>query len=256
MVRGLEFFARFFAGFEDRYVLIGGAACDLWLSKAEFRARATKDLDLVLVIEAVDAPFVARFWEFIREGGYARGEVEAGSHKNYRFSRPSDDGFPFMLELFSRRPDLLSGGAPGSIIPVPVETSLSRLSAILLDEEAYRFVLRARQAESGLMVLGPSALIPLKAAAFIDLREQKSRGATVDTDDIAKHRNDTLRLALLLRPDERIRLPRSFELALRELLSDVDAYKPDWQALRKSLGMAGNLDGDRLLSLIRSVYGL
>lgn len=69
MVRGLKLFAEYFAGYEDRYVLIGGAACDIWLSKAEFRPRATKDLDLALVIEAVDSAFVSRFWAFVREGG-------------------------------------------------------------------------------------------------------------------------------------------------------------------------------------------
>lgn len=256
MVRGLELFARYFAGFEDRYVLIGGAACDLWLSKAEFRPRATKDLDLVLVIEAVDASFVSRFWAFVREGGYAQREVEADTRRCYRFAKPSRDDFPFMLELFSRQPNLLVGGISGSIVPVPVESSLSRLSAILLDEEAYRFILGAREAESGLMVLGPSALIPLKAAAFVDLREQRARGESVDADDIAKHRNDSLRLVLLLSQDERFTLPTSLADALRELLSDVDLHKPDWLALRKSLGMAGNLDGDRLVALIRTVYGL
>jgi len=35
MVRGLKIFADYFTGYEDRYVLIGGAACDIWLSKAD-----------------------------------------------------------------------------------------------------------------------------------------------------------------------------------------------------------------------------
>ena len=226
MVRGLDLFAQRFAGFENRYVLIGGAACDIWLSKAAFRPRATKDLDLVLVIEAVDAAFVERFWDFVREGGYSSGEVEPGSRRSYRFAKPFRDDFPFMLELFSRRPDLLEGGTPGSIVPVPVEASLSRLSAILLDEEAYRFILRSRQEESGLMVLGPLALIPLKAAAFVDLQEQRARGEDVDADDIAKHRNDALRLAVLLTQDDRVTAPRSLQDQLRELLADVDAHAP------------------------------
>ena len=33
MVRGLKLFADCFAGYKDRYILIGGAACDIWLSK-------------------------------------------------------------------------------------------------------------------------------------------------------------------------------------------------------------------------------
>ena len=31
MVKGLELFRNWFAGFEDCYVLIGGTACDLWM---------------------------------------------------------------------------------------------------------------------------------------------------------------------------------------------------------------------------------
>ena len=61
MVRGLKLFADYFTGYEDHYILIGGAACDVWFSKAEFKPRATKDFDLVLVIEAVDPAFIARF---------------------------------------------------------------------------------------------------------------------------------------------------------------------------------------------------
>jgi len=87
MVRGLKLFAEYFAGYEDRYVLIGGAACDIWLSKAEFRPRATKDLDLVLVIEAVDSAFVARFWTFVREGGYTRSEHAGPNGQDYYKNR-------------------------------------------------------------------------------------------------------------------------------------------------------------------------
>jgi hypothetical protein len=32
--------------------------------------RATKDLDIVLYVEALDAEFVRAFWDFVRGGGY------------------------------------------------------------------------------------------------------------------------------------------------------------------------------------------
>jgi hypothetical protein len=148
MVRGLKLFADYFAGYEDHYVLIGGAACDIWLSKAEFRPRATKnlDLDLVLVIEAVDSTFIARFWAFIREGGYTRSEVSDGQRRCYRFAKPIHEDFPFMLELFSRRIGLLEQSTPGSIFPVAIESSLSALSVIILDDTVYSFILGTRRA--------------------------------------------------------------------------------------------------------------
>ena len=59
MVRGLDTFARFFAGDEARYVLIGGVASPLVLEDAGLQARATKDLDIVLCVESMDADFGA-----------------------------------------------------------------------------------------------------------------------------------------------------------------------------------------------------
>jgi len=255
MVRGLKLFADYFAGYEDRYVLIGGAACDIWLSKAELQPRATKDLDLVLVIEAVDLAFVAHFWAFVREGGYTRSEVSKGKRRCYRFAKPMRDDFPFMLELFSRQIGLLEQGIPGSIIPVATESSLSALSAIMLDDAVYRFILETRRKESGLMVLDQRALIPLKAAAYVDLKVRRERGEHIDTDDIAKHRNDVLRLSVLLSERDRVNVPSSLLDSVRELLADIEVDKPDWPAIRKSLRFPAPLNSEQLITLIRIVYG-
>ena len=54
MVRGLDLFREHFAAFKDRYVLIGGTASFLALEEAGIEFRATKDLDIVLCIEAFD----------------------------------------------------------------------------------------------------------------------------------------------------------------------------------------------------------
>ena len=52
MVRGLDLFREHFKDFADRYVLIGGTACDLIMSEVGLQFRATKDLDIVLCIES------------------------------------------------------------------------------------------------------------------------------------------------------------------------------------------------------------
>ena len=54
MVKGIEIFEKHFTGQEGKYVLIGGAACDLAMSEAGLPFRATKDLDIVLIIEYFD----------------------------------------------------------------------------------------------------------------------------------------------------------------------------------------------------------
>lgn len=45
MVKGLDTFRRYFEGDTDKYVLIGGAACDINFTNYEASFRATRDLD-------------------------------------------------------------------------------------------------------------------------------------------------------------------------------------------------------------------
>lgn len=59
-----------FAGLADRYVLIGGAAVEVAMDAAALEFRVTKDLDIVLYVESLDAEFARAFWAFIAEGGF------------------------------------------------------------------------------------------------------------------------------------------------------------------------------------------
>ena len=58
MVRGLERFREFFADYSDRYVLIGGVAAYLSMEEAGQAFRATRDLDIVLIVEALDLSLI------------------------------------------------------------------------------------------------------------------------------------------------------------------------------------------------------
>ena len=80
MVKGLELFREHFKALADRYVLIGGTACDLIMNEAGLQFRATKDLDIVLCIESVDVSFAQAFWAFVSGGGYQIQE-SAGERK-------------------------------------------------------------------------------------------------------------------------------------------------------------------------------
>lgn len=66
--------------------------------------RATKDLDIVLIIEALDTSFGEMFWKFIEDGGYEHREKNRGENQLYRFTEPTRSGYPKMIELFSRKP--------------------------------------------------------------------------------------------------------------------------------------------------------
>lgn len=53
MVEGLDLFRDRFREFDDAFVLIGGVACHEWFAQQGVEFRATKDLDIVLIVEAV-----------------------------------------------------------------------------------------------------------------------------------------------------------------------------------------------------------
>jgi len=78
MVRGIDPFRAHFKEFNDRYVLIGGTACFLALDEAGLDFRATKDLDIVLCVEALDAEFAKAFWDFVGLGKYKNTQKSTG----------------------------------------------------------------------------------------------------------------------------------------------------------------------------------
>lgn len=55
MVNGIKKFKERFQGFENQYVIIGGTACDLIMENEELAFRATKDIDIVLIVESITA---------------------------------------------------------------------------------------------------------------------------------------------------------------------------------------------------------
>jgi hypothetical protein len=84
MIRGLDRFRGHFAEHRKAFVLIGGVACHEWLSTLGLEFRATKDMDVVLVVEALDRVFVKRFWEFVEAGKYQVRERASGGRELYR----------------------------------------------------------------------------------------------------------------------------------------------------------------------------
>lgn len=69
-MKGLDIFRNYFEAYTDQYVLIGGAACDISFGENEVTFRATKDLDIALIIEAQTEEFGRKFWDFIKDGKY------------------------------------------------------------------------------------------------------------------------------------------------------------------------------------------
>lgn len=198
MVKGIDIFRERFSAFEGSFVLIGGAACDEWFAAQGLQFRATKDLDVVLLIEVIDRQFVAAMRAFVEEGGYEIRQRTSDSPILYRFAKPRDERFPYMLELFSRSPENFDLSDGQAIIPVQTEPDHHSLSAILLDEAYYGLIQSQQEIRDGLRFATVAALIPLKARAWLDLTARRDRGEKIDSRDIDKHRNDIFRLAATL----------------------------------------------------------
>lgn len=198
MVKGLEAFKAHFAGHEDSYALIGGAACDILFGEAGLPFRATKDFDMVLCVEVVSAEFAGVFASFLAAGGYQARERSTGRREFYRFHRPKDDSFPSMIELFARTPEALVLPDGTELAPIPVEEDVISLSAILLDEDYYAAIEAGRRTVDSVSLINETVLIPFKARAFLDLSARKTAGEKVETKNIKKHRADVFRLVQLL----------------------------------------------------------
>ena len=127
--------------------------------------RATKDLNIVLCAEALDSAFIARFWEFVKAGGYQNQQKSTGGKQFYRFDKPVTEGFPFILELFSRVPDQLSLAVDAHLTPIPADEEISSLSTILMDDDYYQCIQNGKAVIDDIPVLSAEFILPFKARA-------------------------------------------------------------------------------------------
>jgi len=254
MVKGLEKFVKHFEGLEDAYVLIGGAACDVWLDVKALPFRVTKDLDLVIIVEGLSPEFFTRLWDFIRTGHYESLEQSAERPEFYRFMKPKDSSHPFMIELLTRNHLELPEGV--HLTPIPADEDISSLSAILLNDDYYRYVVSTRVRINGIPVVPANCLIPLKARAWLDLTRRRDAGEKVKGDDIKKHRNDVFRLFRSLAASDRYALPVQLKSDLSAFLEKHPQESEDWQGIRQSVG-TDELETPRvILDQLRTIFGL
>ena len=223
MVKGIDTFRRYFAEYEEQYVLIGGAACDIVFESNDTAFRATRDLDMVLIVEALTPAFGEKFWEFIQDGGYRNKSTNGQKPQFYRFDKPENDAYPKMIELFCRSNFELREMT--GITPIHIDDEVSSLSAILLNDDYYRILLEGKVVRNGLSVLRPEYLILFKAKAFLDLKQRKDRGEAVDSKNISKHKKDILRIAAELVLESIGELPEAVETDIRAFI-DLLAQDP------------------------------
>ena len=258
MVRGLSIFRERLAVFESHFVLIGGAACVEWFATQNLAFRSTKDIDVVLLIENIEPSFVGALRAFLKEGGYETKERSDGSPVLYRFTKPADNRFPAIIEIFSRTPEGLDLADAQGVAPIPVGEKPHSLSAILLDDAYYALIQSHQQVSDGLRFVTATALIPLKANAWLDLTARLQKGEPVSTGDINKHRNDVFRLAATLPEDPASPLADSVLADLARFLEAFPSTDRVWSNIQNAMGstLGRNANPDSLLAAIRTFFRL
>ena len=221
MVTGINGFTEWFKGYEEQYTIIGGTACDILMTEAELDFRATKDIDMVVIIEAVNADFGKRFWEYIKNGGYEHCNKSSGQPQFYRFTHPKSKEYPSMIELFSRKLDSFKLPDNAVLMPLPIDDEISSLSAILLDDDYYELLRQGRRTIEGVSILDAAYLIPFKAKAWLDLSNRKLNGEQVNSKNIRKHKNDIFRLSDILEPDIRINVSEQIYSDINEFINKI-----------------------------------
>lgn len=252
MVKGLELFLRYFAGLEDCFILIGGTACDLWMNRQGLGFRATKDLDIVLVAESLRPQFIEQFWTLIRDGKYESHQRSEARPCFYRFKKPAGMGHPFMIELFTH--NYLDLPNDLHLTPVPAGENVSSLSAILLAEPYYRFVVASRMTINGVPTIPVQCLIPLKARAYLDVAQRREAGGRVDSDEIKKHRNDVFRLFMTLAPADRYSLPNQLREDLEQFLNLFPSGADEWSMIQAAVRELP--DPQQVVEQLRGNFGL
>lgn len=250
-MKGLDIFRAHFEGFDQHYALIRGAACHVVMDEVGLAFRATKDLDIVIVVEVLDPAFAERFWAFVEAGGYEQREKSGGGKEFYRFQKPANPDYPSMLELFARAPDIITPADGSALTPLPIDEDIASLSAILLDQDYYAALLANRREIDGLAVLDERLLIAFKAKAHLDLAARRAAGEPVDAKTVKKHRTDVFRLLQLLPNDARVDLPDAIRADLADFAAKVDA---DGDFIPKDAGLRGS--AAELTGRLRGLYGL
>ena len=255
-MEGLEKFRDAFADFSDNYVIIGGTACSIAMQETVVRARATHDIDMIVIVENMTDAFANRFWQFVREAGYRpeKRRQEAGEPVKYELYRFVDGhvGYPEMIELLSRHPDAL--GEPKGLVvePLPMDEDVSSLSAIIMDDEFYNFTIEHSRLTDGIRHADPVALIALKAKAYLNLMADKSAGKHVNTKDIKKHRSDVMKNVVIME-DSQIEVPRSIAVCINDFVASI---RKDWDKLAEPLAKSLGEDIDFISELLNQLENL
>lgn len=257
-MKGIDKIRQYLGEYKGNYVIIGGTACNLNLEKANLQGRATKDIDMIVVCEAITSEYLQSFWNFIRAGGYSAWQVKSENESHrcfYRFIDPKDSDFPKYIELFSRKPASIQLPENAHLVHIPISEYLSSFSAILMDDDYYDYAVGHAVELNGVQAINQDALIVLKIKAYLNNIARMEAGQSVQSDDIDKHKRDVYRMVYLLTPEDRFVAPESIRHDIRRFLSVVESDPINTKAISRNMGVS-EITQDQFIEIIRNAYSL
>jgi hypothetical protein len=158
------------------------------------------------------------------------------------------------IELFSRKPDVIILEEGAHLTPIPVDDDLSSLSAIMLSDDYYNYMIQHSTIEHELHLVNTEALICLKAKAYLEIAERIAQGKIEDSKHLRKHKADVFRLALMLTAENLFDLPVSIKEHL-QAFADAVAYDLPDKAIFKEMGV-GNIEPLALFEQLKKNFNL
>ncbi len=257
-MKGIDKIRQYLGRYKGNYVIIGGTACNLNLEEANLHGRATKDVDMIMVCEALHEEYLKSFWNFIKAGGYSAWQVKSEdiSHRCfYRFINPKDDSFPKYIELFSRKPDSILLPEDAHLVHIPVADYLSSFSAILMDEHYYAYAVSHAIELAGVQAIDHNALIVLKIKAYLNNVERRKSGQKVQSDDIDKHKRDVYRMSFLIAPEDKYMASDTIKDDIRSFLEALDSDSINTKVISRNMGLP-ELTQAQFSEIIKKAYNI
>ena len=167
----------------------------------------------------------------------------------YRFTE-GKFGYPTMIELFSRKPGYHLE-IEEVIIPVHIDNDTSSLSAILLNDDFYQFMMEGRRVLDGICVLGAEHLIPFKMYAWINLLDRQKTGEHVNEKDLKKHKYDVFRLLQIVTAGKKVESKGLVSESIQRYIEEISAVDESEVRL---VHMGLPFDRNQGVELLKEIY--
>ena len=125
------------------------------------------------------------------------------------------------------------------------------MSAILLNDDFYKFMMAGRKVVDGIGVLGAEYLIPFKMYAWINLLDRKRAGEHVNERDLKKHKYDVFRLLQIVTAGTKVESEGLVTESIHRYVEEISTVDESEVRLRQ---MGLPFDRDKSVELLREIY--